>query len=938
MRQRTRRDLLRGVAVNGVVTGGGIVGSTTNSEAVVNDTSSDSQMDQYDSRHSGHAPDGRGPTADPRLLWQYATDNPISTSPAVVDRVAYVASGSSLYALDAHDGVEDWHFDTDEMVVKSPTVVGGTAYLATKAGTLYAVGTATGQMRWSTSIGDDPSSPVIVDGDIYITGGGRLHWLNTRGEEVDAVDLAGKETSAPAVGDGAVFVGTDEGTLYGFMNDWSGVQSSLTERWEVDTVINRVPTMTLVDETVYVTGSAPAEGNQGRVYALDTRTGQQRWSLTRTPWVTGSVAVTNDSVYVGYDNGDVLALDAANGTERWRFDANSSWSFLFWGPGVSGSPIVSENTLYIGSEDNNLYALDTETGEERWRYVTTDSIVATPTVINGVVYVGSEDGSVYAVTNPDVSPVSLAANDGTRTEASDRSSDGPSILGTVWNLLTSPVLLLGGFLSLLVLLAIGASADKTEEQLESTPVTTFTAEDVPDELRTRREQLKEKLSEFVEQNDLSRRAAGEINVPKPESFDDADSAQQAYEDLEERIVDWMDDWQDVMERRERLVPRIDRLRDQAGTSTTFSIDIPDCTNFRRLDAAENEVSKLETTVDDWEQVFETYRDSPPANGEFDFIMLPDEAFNVSDPASFDDPKHANEVYEQYEKFVAAVNRVDVALARLETRGSLDTDAVEALPIEIFTTTYSQSLPFDYSELAERIDKLASVFERVAEFKDRNGIDQAGVFVSTIVQTIATEGLPEAEVCVEYERVVDGVQKVTTFLDRVDHGHPSIDAAEWLDTANLALSESYSKVLNPVTARIERMGETLWTDTHLQSYSWGEFESLIGSLYRSSGYETTVTQGTADLGVDVWAETDDERVAIQVKQYKRGNTVGRETLQKLASTLAKGDADRVIVVTSSTFARTAEEYAADFGPEVELVDGDRLLGLLNESELPPPVED
>lgn len=87
-----------------------------------------------------------------------------------------------------------------------------------------------------------------------------------------------------------------------------------------------------------------------------------------------------------------------------------------------------------------------------------------------------------------------------------------------------------------------------------------------------------------------------------------------------------------------------------------------------------------------------------------------------------------------------------------------------------------------------------------------------------------------------------------------------------------------------------------------------------------------------MGVDVWAEDATERVAVQAKRYQPGNTVGREVIQKLESTLARGEADKVAVVTTSEFAGTAEEYAVN-SSAVELIDGEALVSQLNQSDVP-----
>ncbi|AGB39800.1 restriction endonuclease [Natronococcus occultus] len=178
-------------------------------------------------------------------------------------------------------------------------------------------------------------------------------------------------------------------------------------------------------------------------------------------------------------------------------------------------------------------------------------------------------------------------------------------------------------------------------------------------------------------------------------------------------------------------------------------------------------------------------------------------------------------------------------------------------------------------------------------------------------------------------------RITEFLDRVDHDHPSVEAAEWRDALATAVDDAFPNILRPIDSQIEAMGDGLWERSDLFAYDWQEFESLVGSLYADDDYDIEVTTDTNDGGVDVWARSPGETVAVQVKQHSPGNTVGRRVLQQLASTIAKGSADRVVVVTSAEFANTAIEYAAEFGPEMDLVDGDDLVRRLSASDLPPP---
>jgi HJR/Mrr/RecB family endonuclease len=232
---------------------------------------------------------------------------------------------------------------------------------------------------------------------------------------------------------------------------------------------------------------------------------------------------------------------------------------------------------------------------------------------------------------------------------------------------------------------------------------------------------------------------------------------------------------------------------------------------------------------------------------------------------------------------------------------------------------------------KKISEIAEIFDRISY--DRLDTESWDRFKQAQTRHVSEITVDEVE---NSKKVIQHTEKILSYLETVDSSHPSIDEESWEDSMETALEEQYTDILTPIISQIDRLEDSLWEKHHLHQMTWEEFEELIGSLYDSLSYTTTVTQDTADLGVDVWAENDEERVAIQVKQFSEGNTVGRETLQKLASTIAKGDADRAIVITSSSFARTAKQYSNDFGKNMELVDGDDLIQMLSQSEIPPPV--
>ena len=101
------------------------------------------------------------------------------------------------------------------------------------------------------------------------------------------------------------------------------------------------------------------------------------WSFAADGWVSAAPAIADGVVYVGSDDHQVYALDAATGTELWIFTT---------GDVVKSTPTVSDGVVYVGSNDRRLYALDAATGSELWSHDTGAWVQSSPTVKDGVVY------------------------------------------------------------------------------------------------------------------------------------------------------------------------------------------------------------------------------------------------------------------------------------------------------------------------------------------------------------------------------------------------------------------------------------------------------------------------------------------------------------------------------------------------------------------------
>jgi outer membrane protein assembly factor BamB len=104
--------------------------------------------------------------------------------------------------------------------------------------------------------------------------------------------------------------------------------------------------------------------------------------------------VADGSVFVGSDDGHLYAVDTRTGTQRWSFETG--------GP-VRSSPAVFHDRVIVGSDDHGVYAIDIETGDVVWDFETGDRVRAPPLVdvqtafrvADHLVAVGSYDGMMY---------------------------------------------------------------------------------------------------------------------------------------------------------------------------------------------------------------------------------------------------------------------------------------------------------------------------------------------------------------------------------------------------------------------------------------------------------------------------------------------------------------------------------------------------------------
>lgn len=118
---------------------------------------------------------------------------------------------------------------------------------------------------------------------------------------------------------------------------------------------------------------------------------------------------------------------------------------------------------------------------------------------------------------------------------------------------------------------------------------------------------------------------------------------------------------------------------------------------------------------------------------------------------------------------------------------------------------------------------------------------------------------------------------------------------------------------------------------VRNLGWKEFEELAGEFYRRLGYSVTENDGYGpDGGVDLTLRKEGELVVVQCKQW-RSVKVGVNKVRELYGVQVARKADRSVLMTSGSFTREAEDFAAS--KPMELVDGGRLLEIVKSVQKP-----
>jgi eukaryotic-like serine/threonine-protein kinase len=342
-----------------------------------------------------------------KVSWTFNTGAAVrSTAIAVKDILCFGSSDGYLYALNKTTGKLKWKFNCGSAVTASPAYSNGLIYILSQQQKLFALQVGDGKLIWQRTIGENKHydwgfdyyypSPVINGDTLLISSAdGKVLSVNKQtGKSYWEFKANHFIRATPALFNGWVYVGDTNGDMYA-LDSKTGKQ-----RWKCQTFGSPLNNDTIGFDRKAILSSAVVENDaivfgsrDGFLYCVNRLDGTLRWKFDhKVSWVISSPSVVNGQVITGTSDGHfVQSVNIKTGEEKWRaYGTAPLWS----------SPLVVGNYVYIGGYDGVLYCIDINTGKKQAHpFCINSKIMSSPVVSDNKMYIGADNGIFYCLEN-----------------------------------------------------------------------------------------------------------------------------------------------------------------------------------------------------------------------------------------------------------------------------------------------------------------------------------------------------------------------------------------------------------------------------------------------------------------------------------------------------------------------------------------------------------
>ena len=289
----------------------------------------------------------------------FGSEGEDATAPVQLERIDSKVSLKKRWSSKIGDGQGDGFYKI------TPTLIDGVIYVASSDGEVAAINAANGARLWRVELERPLSGGVGHHNRSLYLGGADGSVLQLSAED-GAVEweaaVSGEVLAAPVVSDDWVIVQTYDGKLLGFR---SGAEEP---SW---TFTSDVPVLSLrgTSAPILVGGNAIAGFGDGKVVAVDVDSGNVSWEarigvpqgsseIDRIVDVDGAMTQQGIELFVASYQGRVAALDSRTGRKLWQQNVSS----------VTGTNVGFGN-VYVADVDGTLSAF-LRTGQGvRWQNI-----------------------------------------------------------------------------------------------------------------------------------------------------------------------------------------------------------------------------------------------------------------------------------------------------------------------------------------------------------------------------------------------------------------------------------------------------------------------------------------------------------------------------------------------------------------------------------------
>jgi len=320
----------------------------------------------------------------------------LSLVPKIGDGIVYVAGGDgSLTARDAANGRVVWEVDLDAPLSGGPGVGEGVVVSGTTDAEVIAVSVSDGSLLWRSAVSSEVlSTPVVSDGRVVVsTIDGKIEGLEARtGERVwryerEIPTLTLRGTGSPVLSGDRVICGMSGGKLVSLnVQDgavlWDASVSVPSGRSELERLADIDGDPLVRDGIIY------AASYQGEVAAMEESSGALLWRRRFSSY--SRMDADRYNVYASDADGTIWALDADNGSARWRQEALNNRQL--------SDVVMVAGVVAVGDFEGYIHFLSPDDGSMIGRTRVGNGAITRGVVkADGVLYVMGDGGELAAL-------------------------------------------------------------------------------------------------------------------------------------------------------------------------------------------------------------------------------------------------------------------------------------------------------------------------------------------------------------------------------------------------------------------------------------------------------------------------------------------------------------------------------------------------------------